>query len=446
MIATLLVATPIFFQASPRVLHLADAERVALEHQPAMQQARAQTNVAEARATTARAPLFPQLTATAQYQRARGSSLGRGVATTPTSGAGSGAPGGVGGGTTTAVVTTSNPTGVDLFSFGATATQLIWDFGKTYEQSRAANRLVLSARAQQRVTSQNVVLDVRRAYFAARAQKALVVVATDTLANQQRHLEQVEGFVKVGTRPEIDLAQARTDVANSRVQVINAENAYALAKAELARAIGEPAAADFDVADDELPPVDGEELPAEKLNEKALRERPELTALTRQLEGQKLVVRGLEGGYGPSLSAHGSYQQIGTALDNLGPAWSVGVTLAWPIFQGGLTKGQVREAEANIDVTNAQLNAQKLQIAVDVQQSQLLLRAAKATEEATKEVVNNAKERLRLAEGRYAQGVGSIIELGDAQVAMTQANALLVQAKFNVSSARADLLAAMGQR
>jgi len=60
--------------------------------------------------------------------------------------------------------------------------------------------------------------------------------------------------------------------------------------------------------------------------------------------------------------------------------------------------------------------------------------------------VTNARERLRLAEGRYAAGVGSPIELGDAQLALTTAQAQAVQAQYNLSSARADLLAALGQR
>jgi outer membrane protein len=210
--------------------------------------------------------------------------------------------------------------------------------------------------------------------------------------------------------------------------------------------MGDATATDFEVADDELAPIDGEDLPTQQLSAKALTERPELNALARQREAQELTVRGLEGAYGPTLSARGSYQEIGRTLDSLGPAWNVGVILDWPVFQGGITKGQVKEAEGNLAVTNTQLEAQKLQIAIDVRQAQVNLQNAKATEEATKEVVANAKERLRLAEGRYAQGVGSVIEQGDAQLAMTQANAQMVQARFTVSSARADLLAALGKR
>jgi outer membrane protein len=253
--------------------------------------------------------------------------------------------------------------------------------------------------------------------------------------------------VTVGTRPEIDLAQARTDVASSNVQVINAENAYSLSRAQLARAMGSAdLALDFDVADDELAPVLGEEGTSAELAARAYGTRPDLVALEKQRESQELTVKGLKGGYGPTLSASAGFQERGTALSDLGPAWNVGLTLAWPIFQGGTTVGQVREAEANLEVTSAQLDAQKLQISVDVQQAKLSLSAAKATVTAAEEVVSAAREQLRLAEGRYAQGVGNVIELGDAQIAVTSAQAQLVQARFNVSAARADLLAALGRQ
>jgi outer membrane protein len=210
--------------------------------------------------------------------------------------------------------------------------------------------------------------------------------------------------------------------------------------------MGDPGATDFEVSDDEIAPVDGEDLSADALTARAIAGRPELQALGLQRESNRLTVRALKGGYGPALTANAGYSQTGTALNDLGPAWNVGVALTWPLFQGGVTRAQVREAEASEDLTDAQVDAEKLQIALDVRTASLNLRAAKATATASEDVVVNARERLRLAEGRYESGVGSAIELGDAQVALTQAEGQLVGARFRVSSARSDLLAAMGKR
>jgi outer membrane protein len=421
--------------APVRVVRLQDALELALKNQPALHQAHAQTIAAEARRTQARSGFFPQVTGVASYQRVRSASFGRAGGTTTTTT----------GGTPTALPT-SDATGIDVYTVGGTVTQLIWDWGSTYNRTRAADRLVDTFAAQENVASQNVVVDVRRSYFAARAQKALVGVARESLANVEKHLVQIQGFVNVGTRPEIDLAQARTDVASNRLLLINAENAYAVARAQLGRAIGLPDVGELDVVDDELAPVEGEELSTEALVARAIAGRPELVALEKQRQANELLAKGFRGNYGPTLSASASASETGTDLGDLGPAWSVGVNLTWPLFQGGLTHGQVREQEANADSFRAQSDSEKVLIRVDVQQAQLGIRAAKASQTAAAEVLSNARERLRLAEGRYSSGVGSVIELGDAQLTVATAAAQVVQAQFQLSSARADLLAALGRR
>jgi len=417
---------------SQRLLHLDDAVQMALRTQPTVLQAQAAREAARTRVTQARAGFFPQIAGTASYQRIHGNARTT-TTTTP------GVPGG-----TVAPATTAST--YDFFSFGGNATQLLWDFGQTYERTRAAEVGLESFGANQRSTELLVLFNVRRAYFAARAQKDLIRVAEETLANHEKHLAQIQGFVGVGTRPEIDLAQARTDIANDRVALINAQNGYAIAKSQLQQAMGVMGSADFEVADEWIGPIDGEDQPSERLVERALGQRPELVSLEKQRESQTLTARSLKGAYGPTLNAVGGVQESGTALDSLAFGWNVGATLAWPIFQGGLTTGQVREAEANADASSAQLQAERLQVRFDVEQAVLTVKAAKASITASEDALTNARDRLRLAEGRYEAGVGSIIELGDAQVAAANAAATVVQAYFNLSTARAQLLTALGRR
>ncbi|MCL2725675.1 MAG: TolC family protein [Polyangiaceae bacterium] len=419
--------------ADTHVLHLADAVSLALSNQPALRQARAQTVAASGRTVQVRSAFFPQLTGVASYQLLynTSSTYARGGAT------------GTGGTTPTPTGTSST---IGYFSLGGTASQLIWDFGQTYNRYRAANEAESSYEASEKTSELTVVANVRRAYFSARAQKDLVDVARDALENQQRHLIQIQGFVAAGTRTEIDLAQTLTDVANARVTLINAQNAYDVARAQLIQAIGGGAATNFDVANDEIPPVDGEELPTEQLVARALEARPEILALERQRQSLHLTTKSLSDNYWPSLSASASGAYAGTSLDSLNPAWSIGATLSWPFFQGGLTKGQVREAEANEDAARASIDTEKLQVRFDVEQAQLSLRAAKIVKDAAEETLRNARAQLRLAEGRYTAGVGTIIELGDAQITFTNAGAQVVQAKFQLSSARVNLLVALGRQ
>jgi outer membrane protein len=229
------------------------------------------------------------------------------------------------------------------------------------------------------------------------------------------------------------------------VQLITARNNYETAKAQLNQAVGLREGTDYDVGDEIIPPVEDEEQPLETLVAKALAARPEMATLAKQREAQEATISATKGAYGPTLSALGSVAEEGTALNGLQPFWSVGVLLSWPIFQGGLTNGQVRSAEAALANIHGQEGLEDLQVRFGVDSAQLAVRAAKATIGAAQDAVTNAHEQLRLAEQRYATGVGSIIELDDAQVAYTTAAAQLVQARYSLATARAQLLAALGR-
>jgi len=87
----------------------------------------------------------------------------------------------------------------------------------------------------------------------------------------------------------------------------------------------------------------------------------------------------------------------------------------------------------------------RAQIQSDVDGARLALRAAKESLSSTQEALVNARERLRLAEERYQVGVGSAIELGDAQIAASNAAAQVVQTDFQLATARAQLLWALGR-
>lgn len=412
---------------APRVLTLSEAVETALKQQPSLRQARAGTEAASGRIEQARAGYLPQLGGTATYLRTTANFAPRPGAN-PTLQAGQ----------------TSWATR-DFFNFGITASQLIYDFGQTPGRMRAAEANRESARAEEQTTEAEVVLGVRRAYYQALAQEDLVRVAEENLQNQQKHVSQIEGLVKAGMRPDIDLARVRTDLANARLVHINAQNGVALARATLSQTMGSSPGS-FTLQREESNEVSGEDGPPGKLIDGALEARPELVSLQRARRAQEATVSALRGGYGPSLSATANATEAGTGLDKLVPNFAVGAILSWPFLQGGLTRGQVREARANLAAVDAQLEALRLQVQVDVQQAQLAVRGAKAGGVAADEAVTNAREQLRLAEGRYSGGLGSVIELGDAQVAFANAAAQVVQARYSLATARAQLLAALGKR
>jgi outer membrane protein len=411
------------------VLSLSDAVHQATLHNPQLRQAHFASQAARARVEEARAPLLPQLVGTATYQRTTANFVNK-PGTLPAQ---------------LAKQAPANFDTFDFFNFGVSANQLIFDGLATLQGWRAASALAEAQAANERLQRSDVLLAVRVAYFNARAMRELVRVASEALVNQQRHLSQIDGYVKAGTRPAIDLAQARLDRATAQVTVINAEDAYAIAKAQLNQAMGVVGSTSYDLADDTLPAIEGEDDETDALLDEALAARPDVQAIKRQIVALERTAAQARGGHSPSLWLSTTLTAAGTDVTQLTPNWNASLNLTVPIFQGGLVVGQVREAEANVMAARAQEESLRLQVRLDLETALLRVRAAKAASNAAKDALVNAQERFKLAEGRYRAGIGNAIERGDAQVALTNAAALNVQAEYGLATARAMLLRAVGR-
>ncbi len=272
-----------------------------------------------------------------------------------------------------------------------------------------------------------------------------MAVARAALANQNTHVEQIQAFTEVGTRPEIDLLQARSDQANSEVQLINAENDYATGRALLNQAMGVEAPAAYDVIGDAA-------------SRCPVRQARSSRWSTRRSAPARFGGPGLpaprpgtheQGNDGPllpgALRRHRAYlrrRQLGHLVWN----WSGGLTLSWAILEGGLVRATQREGAAQADAVRAQIDILRQQVRVDVDAARLAIAAGKAALSAAERSVANARARLDLAEVRYQTGVGNGIELSDAQLAATNAEFLRLQATLKLDTARAQLARALGRR
>lgn len=411
-------------------LTLDQALGLARANHPQLRAAHAQTEVSSAKVNEARAPLLPQVSSSASYQRATSNfasqpgTLPKGFASSSSSSSWDTSP---------------------YYRLGLTASELVYDFGLTTGKWNAAKATLRSQEENERNFAVQVTFNLRSAYFVAAAARAMVKVADETLRNQEAHLRQIQGFVEAGTRPEIDLAQAKTDRANAKVQLINAQVAYDTGKALLNQAMGVERGTEYEVADPPVDIVPGEDDSTDSLLPVALKARPDLLSLARQIEAQELTTRSIRSGYAPSLGVSTGLTDAGSDVGNLAWNWSATLSLSWQIYGGDITQQQLREARASTAVLHAQYDLQRQQVRADVEQARLGVRAAKAAIEATHEAAVNARVRLGLAEGRYQAGVGNVIELGDSQVALTTAAGQEVAATFNLAIARAKLLSALGQ-
>jgi outer membrane protein len=127
------------------------------------------------------------------------------------------------------------------------------------------------------------------------------------------------------------------------------------------------------------------------------------------------------------------------------PTWSAGLTLSWQFFDGGRAKTQARIARADVISTRAQRDQLLISLTAELESSRAQIIANSANVEASDEAVTAARAQLKLAEARYAQGLGSQIELTDAQQAVTLAEGNLVTAQWQLANAWTQLRRALGE-
>lgn len=415
--------------ALPESLSLEEALAVARQHRPALRLARAQVEAADARARQSLAPLLPQVSLNLGYSRSTANFVAR--------------PGAL----PTSVDTASTITldSSDYWSGGLQLSATLWDSGQGWHRYQASLSTAQAQEALEQAQQRSSDYTVRTLFFAAASQRELVGIAAAALENTQAHSAQIDGMVKVGTRPEIDLAQARADHANARLTLLSAKNAYAVSRARLTQALGVEAAPSWEIVDAAGGEVEGEGKDLVALMPEALAARPEAMALRAQVEAQERTLRGVRGAYFPSLGIQLGGTLASRQLPTVVPNLSGQLALSWPLYEGGATLAREREAEATLRALEAQRDELGLQVRFELEQALLDVSAAKEAVDVAGEGKVAALEKLRLAEGRYRAGAGNALELSDAQVGATSAASLEVQARFRLSSARAALLAALGR-
>jgi len=426
-LALSLAAPPASAQPQGDTLTLERAIQIALAQQPQIRQTRAAIDAANARvdlAKTARNPTVT-LSASADY----GSSPVRPCADDPTKSCGG----------------FFDPTAST--GLGARADWKIYDFGQTSANIRAARLSAEATAATATTTTLDIRTDVETAFLEAVARRRLVEVAETTVKSEDTHLDQAKKFVAAQAKDPIEVAQAQARAANARSTLAQAQSAEAIALANLRAAIGWLDATHSPVVTPEWPtPPAAEPAPLVALVEASRKQRPEILQLDKEIAASEASLDAAIAERRPTLSASASTQwNPGESDWSPQPSWSAGLTLSWSLFDGGRASANQKIARANVTGAQAQRDALLVSLTSQLDAARAQIIANRANVSASNEAVAAARAQLQLAEGRYAQGLGSQIELADAQTAVTTAEGNLVQAQWQLAEAWANLHRQLGE-
>jgi len=405
--------------APGEVVSLQDCVAIAIDNHPALKSAGASVRAAEQRVWQSVSGYLPQVGGNYDFQR-RSTSIGARTGTD------------AGGLTTT----------FNFHNAGLSFSQVLFDFGRNLAAIRAAQAFERSAVADLRTQLETVTFNVKSRYFDLLAAHRLLGVASTTVQQSQQQADEAEARAGVGLAPKFDVTRARTQLANAELDELTAGNAVAVARESLRNALGLTAPLDFDIADSlEVAPIAVDEA---KVVDAAYANRSELQSLADQQVALEQEIKRLKRDYLPSINGGGAYYWTGTDYP-LQDNWNIGASLNLSLFNGGLTTAQVGEAEANLAALQFNTESLRQNVALEVRQAVLDLRRAAASISVAEKGVQQARESLDLAQGRYRTGVGNIIEITDAQTALTSAEASHVQALYGYRTALATLERAVGR-
>ena len=328
------------------------------------------------------------------------------------------------------------------YSTSISADQLIFDFGRTRDEVRRSHFDQVATDHQLAQTEDDVINYVRQAFLALLTNGELLEVVRYRVQLQDGTAEQAQAQFDAGTVPRADVAKAASALAAAQLDVTSAQNAVAAARIALNEAMGVDVRTTYAVAGVAAP-----ELPEATLDvllDAALANRPEVLAARADSRAAEASLSVAKKGQRPSVSGGASY---GARANDFPPDrdyWNLGVSLSMSIFDGELTKGRKQQARAQLEAARGVEYRMAQLVAQETAQSLLDLQTAVEEIRASEITIASADEDLRLANGRYAADLGILLEVLDAQAALTEAQADLARAKFSRGAAHYALERAVG--
>lgn len=265
----------------------------------------------------------------------------------------------------------------------------------------------------------------------------------ESVQRLEDHLKNVQAQYEVGVVAKVDVLRSQVELSNAKQSLIQAENAYQVAEANLNRIVGLPMDTTLKL-DNILTYSEYAEDMAYCLDY-ASQYRPELEQARQGVEAAKGALMVARSGYMPQISANASQSWSDTNWpgDENGE-WGVGVGVSLNVFDSGVTWSKINGAKADLAVAEETYRDTVDAVNLDVRNCYLNLREAEKRIGTTETAVSQAEEDYRIAQVRYMAGVGTNTDVLDAQVALTQAKTNYLQAMYDYNTSKTDLENAMG--
>ncbi len=320
----------------------------------------------------------------------------------------------------------------------------IYRGGSLKEGRKSARYALSSADLALENTMQTVRLQSTVYYFNVLQYRNLIEVYEEEVVTLQEHLRNVNAQFRVGTVAKVDVLESQVELANAMQNLVNIQNQYDIAVAELNNYIGLPA--DTIIRPQDTLTYRPYSATLGECTAYALENRADAAMADYAIKRAESAKKSAKAGWYPSVNA-----SVTKELDTKDPftnktsdRWTAGVSASWNIFDGGITRAQVNQADAALTKAQEEAAQVREQIQLEVQSAFLQLHAAEKNIGTTQVAVVLGEENYKIAQVRYAAGVGTNLDVMDASEKLTEARSNYFTALYNYNTAKASLDRYMG--
>ena len=325
----------------------------------------------------------------------------------------------------------NNPAVFQRAAGGATFSQLITDFGRTANLVAGSE---LQAKAEDQnaaATRADIVLTVDQSFYSTLETKALVLVAQSTVGARQALVDRVQALTSAKLKSDLDLSFAQVDLARAKLLLLEAENNYQASLAGLSAVLGYPDERNLELTEETqaiAPPAPD----VQPLILQAWQQRPEIAALQFQVQSAAKNASAEHDLWRPTISALGVAGVTPVRDDRILTSWygAVGVNVNIPVFNGFLFNARAKAADLQTEVNRQKLLDLRNNVARDVRIAWQDTNRAYLRLAVTQQMLEQANLALSLGQQRYNLGLGSIVELSQAELGKTEADIADTDAKY----------------
>jgi|GEM_PF-749577 len=322
------------------------------------------------------------------------------------------------------------------------------DLGVTYNVYSSGRRSATVAAAEERVELALLEVERRREelrlataneYYDLQAAIESIRISQAFLEEAERNLQDTSLREEVGVGTRFDVLRAEVQVANARQDVVNAQRARQVAQRALAARLNVPPALTITTV-----PVDIAgtwPLSLEESIVQAFQNRAELEQQLTQREVNEALQRAELAALGPQVDLFANYSlsDILTQDDSFNDNYSFGARVSWTLFEGGAAQARARQRELDVEIAERNFEEARNTIRLGVESAYFNLQSNQTNIDTARLAVTQAQEALDLAILRFDAGVGTQLDILNAQSELTDAEVNLVQAIIGYNRSLAEL-------